>query len=131
GTVSSRLAEARKQLQKRLTRRGIVLSAALTAAALAQTGAAPAVLAATEPAGNLSPAATNLADSVCRDLTLARLKTAVALAMTLTVLLVGAALAAFQYAPTPVSPDAKMPPDPETFVWPAVPFWAPIDEQVL
>lgn len=132
GTVSSRLAEARKQLQARLARRGIALSAALTAAALAQAGAAsaaPAVLAATGPAGNLSSSATNLADGVCRDMALARLKTTVALALTVPMLLVGATLAAFQF--TPVSPDAKMPPDPETFVWPAVPFWAPIDEQIL
>lgn len=40
GTVSSRLAQARKQLQQRLTRRGVVLSAALCAVELSRTAAA-------------------------------------------------------------------------------------------
>ena len=47
GTVSSRLAEARKLLRRRLTRRGISLSAVLTAMALTQgtgRGGVPAVL---------------------------------------------------------------------------------------
>ncbi len=43
GTVASRLARARKQLQDRLTRRGIVLAAALTTVAVA-AGSAPAAL---------------------------------------------------------------------------------------
>ena len=36
GTVSSRVAEARRRLQVRLARRGVALSAALCAASLAQ-----------------------------------------------------------------------------------------------
>lgn len=43
GTVSSRLALARKQLQQRLTRRGVVLSAALCAVELSRTAAAASV----------------------------------------------------------------------------------------
>jgi RNA polymerase sigma factor (sigma-70 family) len=43
GTVSSRLAQARKVLQQRLTRRGVVLSAALCAVELGRGGAAAAV----------------------------------------------------------------------------------------
>jgi RNA polymerase sigma factor (sigma-70 family) len=49
GTVSSRLAEARKRLQQRLTRRGVTLSALLCGTALAQntaTAAIPPLLAA-------------------------------------------------------------------------------------
>src|SRR5204863_8619154 len=46
GTVFGRLAEARKRLQQRLARRGVTLTAALCAGAIAATveGAAPAVL---------------------------------------------------------------------------------------
>lgn len=45
GTVSSRLAQARKLLQDRLTRRGVTLSAALTAATISSTAeTAPAAL---------------------------------------------------------------------------------------
>lgn len=40
GTVSSRLAQARKRLQQRLTRRGVVLSAVLCAVELSRTAAA-------------------------------------------------------------------------------------------
>jgi RNA polymerase sigma-70 factor (ECF subfamily) len=50
GTVSSRLDQARKRLQERLTRRGVTLSAVLAADALsphAATGAVPAALART------------------------------------------------------------------------------------
>jgi RNA polymerase sigma factor (sigma-70 family) len=46
GTVSSRLVRARQQLQQRLARRGVTLSAALSAAALGQAGAAVALPAA-------------------------------------------------------------------------------------
>src|SRR5206468_2627958 len=46
GTVSSRLAQARKLLQSRLARRGVTLSATLTALALTQHTAAAAVPAA-------------------------------------------------------------------------------------
>src|SRR5207302_8588809 len=46
GTVSGRLALARKLLQKRLVRRGVTLSAALTAMALVQNTAAAATPAA-------------------------------------------------------------------------------------
>ncbi len=72
GTVSGRLAEARKQLEKRLARRGVTLSAVLTAGMLAQgtASAAPvALLQATStavlaPLNTLSPAVVALAESV-------------------------------------------------------------------
>jgi RNA polymerase sigma factor (sigma-70 family) len=43
GTVSSRVARARKELQQRLTRRGVMLSAALCAIEVSRTGATAAV----------------------------------------------------------------------------------------
>src|SRR5262249_17523293 len=43
GTLSGRLALARKELRRQLTRRGVALSAALCAAELSRTGAAAAV----------------------------------------------------------------------------------------
>jgi RNA polymerase sigma factor (sigma-70 family) len=45
GTVSGRLARARKQLKARLSRRGVSLSAVLSVGALAQTAAVPAAVA--------------------------------------------------------------------------------------
>ena len=85
GTVSGRLARARKLLQTRLARRGFTLSAALTATALAQNMAwakAPAALAQSTPAGALAPqglslAVRNLADLVQRSMTPSRLRWAI------------------------------------------------------
>ena len=57
GTVSGRLARARKMLQKRLARRGFTLSAALTALALsynAAWAAAPAALLSATPRAALA-----------------------------------------------------------------------------
>ncbi|HEY7155725.1 MAG TPA: sigma-70 family RNA polymerase sigma factor [Gemmataceae bacterium] len=63
-TVSSRLAEARKRLQKRLTRRGVELTALLAAALTTETASAlPAVLL-TKTIGNVvSPAVAALTES--------------------------------------------------------------------
>jgi RNA polymerase sigma factor (sigma-70 family) len=68
GTVSSRLDQARKRLQQRLTRRGVTLSALLGAAALCprgSTAAVPAVLANRTIRGALLYAASKTAAAGC------------------------------------------------------------------
>jgi RNA polymerase sigma factor (sigma-70 family) len=93
GTVTSRLAEARQRLRQRLARRGIVLSAVLTAAALVQRSAAtevPAALAGTTvraaAGGRVSPAVAALVRGTTRALALtpARVGTALLLLVGLT-----------------------------------------------
>jgi RNA polymerase sigma factor (sigma-70 family) len=89
GTLSSRLDHARKQLQRRLARRGVSLSAALAALALTQpAGAAlpPALLAATARAAITGAVPANLwgvIEGVLRTTAVARLKILTALALTL------------------------------------------------
>jgi RNA polymerase sigma factor (sigma-70 family) len=97
GTVSSRLAEARKRLQQRLTRRGVVLSAALCAAALSRSTAtaAPALVSGTvraalsfatgQPAvgGSVSAEALALARGVLRGSVTAPVKVATAVLLAL------------------------------------------------
>jgi RNA polymerase sigma factor (sigma-70 family) len=105
GTVSSRLTEARLRLRQRLARRGVVLTAVLTAAVLAQRSAAgdvPAALAgstvraaaryaagARAALGGVSPAVAALVRGTARTLVLTRARTGTAL-----VLLAGLLLAA-------------------------------------
>jgi RNA polymerase sigma factor (sigma-70 family) len=96
GTVTSRLAEARQRLRQRLARRGIVLTAVLTAAALVQRSAAtevPAALAGTTvraaTGGGVSPAVAALVRGATRALALTPARVGTAL-----LLLAGLALGA-------------------------------------
>ncbi len=139
GTISSRLAQARTLLQSRLARRGVTLSAILTAATLTQnmaSAAAPAALAQTAAqaaftaqAGSLAPAATALADSVLTTLAVGKLKLAV-VALTSLIVLGGTLLAAF--TALQAEPKAKkLDGGAETFLPPPTPILRPIDERIL
>jgi RNA polymerase sigma factor (sigma-70 family) len=110
GTVKSRLSRAREQLRKSLTRRGVVLSAAALAEALAQEGEAallPAALAAaTTTAGrafalgtsdSLSTTTTvTLAEGVLKSMFFTKLKLAAAFMVALALMGLGSQLIARQ-----------------------------------
>jgi len=104
GTVSSRLAEARKRLQARLTRRGVTLSSVLCATALSPTvQAAPVALVAATTEGvllsltgtttaALSAQAVSLANGVMKTLSATVLKVGVLLLLAVASLAVDAGL---------------------------------------
>jgi RNA polymerase sigma factor (sigma-70 family) len=114
GTVSSRLAHARKLLQQRLTRRGLTLSAVLGAAALSEAtspAALPALLVratakaalafrtqAVEAAGAISPRIIALAEGVSKTMTLAKFKSITILVLTVTSLTAAAGVLAQRQA---------------------------------
>jgi RNA polymerase sigma factor (sigma-70 family) len=93
GTVTGRLTEARKLLQRRLGRRGVALSSVLAAATVAQAGAATACAALAEgtvkaalafttqaaTAGLVSAKAAALVEAVAKQLAVTKLKVATAL----------------------------------------------------
>jgi RNA polymerase sigma factor (sigma-70 family) len=122
GTVSSRLAVAKKQLQERLARRGIVLSAVLAAAALAAGRGQASVSAllgeatvraalagaagGTPAAGIVSPRIAALASGVTRALFATRWKIATALLLAAAVVAAGAGLAMHQ-APATQEEEAR------------------------
>jgi RNA polymerase sigma factor (sigma-70 family) len=88
GTVSSRLAQARERLRDRLTRRGVTLSAALTALALSHDTASAALVSTTVRSGlafasgaTVNSAAAALARETLRTLTVKHAKLAVLLLM--------------------------------------------------
>jgi RNA polymerase sigma factor (sigma-70 family) len=100
GTVSSRLAYARKLMQQRLTRRGLTLSAVLGSVAVSESAspaALPALLLrstaksaltfrtqAAEVAGAISPRIIALAEGVSKTMTLAKFKSITILLLTIT-----------------------------------------------
>jgi RNA polymerase sigma factor (sigma-70 family) len=119
GTVCSRVAQARKLLQGRLTRRGVVLSAALTAAELSRstaTAVAPALARSTARAAlafatgeavagdQASAAVAALANGVLRGMVTSRLRVATAALLALG--LAAAAGVAAHQGPAPAPPAA-------------------------
>jgi RNA polymerase sigma factor (sigma-70 family) len=88
GTVSSRLTEARKRLQQRLSRRGVELTALLTATTLTTetASALPAMLLTKAIRGAVSPAVAALADSVPAILGVGKIKLVAALMLAASVL---------------------------------------------
>jgi RNA polymerase sigma factor (sigma-70 family) len=98
GTLSSRLALARERLQQRLTRRGVTLTAALSAAAIAGNDAAALPIArAIAAAGKLpvtvSVQATILAKGVLKSMMLTRMKIGAGLVLLFGSLMAGGAVA--------------------------------------
>jgi RNA polymerase sigma factor (sigma-70 family) len=108
GTVASRVARARKQLESRLRRRGVALPAALTAAALAPTAASAALpvallsavaRGAVAFAGNVpaavSSAAVTLAEGVIQAMFVTKLKMISGVVLVLALVLSGGGLLAY------------------------------------
>ena len=122
GTVSSRLAHARKELQQFLARKGVALTAALTAAGIADNAASacvPPLLAASAlRAARLfasgssvvmeTAKAVQLADSVLRSMTALPWKTATTLLMAVSLAIGGAGMA-YYAEPTEQTPASEFP----------------------
>jgi RNA polymerase sigma factor (sigma-70 family) len=105
GTLSARLTQAKRELERRLGRRGVALPAALTAAALTPEAAVPAslVTATTEgarlfvagqPAGMVSPHVLELTEAVMKTTLLGKLKMSLLVLLAAVLLAAGAGIAA-------------------------------------
>jgi RNA polymerase sigma factor (sigma-70 family) len=123
GTVSSRLAHARKQLQQRLARRGVTLASVLCGtevfpknpavpAGLAQTTirAAGCVLTGQTVAGLLSPGAVTLLEGALKTMVLSKIKVAITVTLAGCLIATGTAALAWQRQPeSSVEPQTAFP----------------------
>lgn len=132
-TVKARLVQARKILKGRLARRGITLSAVLTAVALAQTSAsaAPTLLLPLSMSQTASPASLALAESF-GSMGAAKLTPALAACLVTIATLAAAAAMGLQTMDAPAAGGKAVATGaPETFLAPPTPVIKEHDEQVL
>ncbi len=123
-TLQRRLAQGRKLLRHRLTRRGITLSAALLAPTLGEGGTVPALLsittirmalAFTTGAGGVAVPAVALADTVLRGMAMTRWKIAALVLLVLgTIVGTGVVVRHTAAAPAPGETEAKTPQTPKS-----------------
>jgi RNA polymerase sigma factor (sigma-70 family) len=124
GTVSSRLAQARKLLQRRLARRGVTLSALLCGTALTQSTASavpPMLAAGTVKAGlaftaghaGVPTGSSALAEAVLRAMAVTRVKLGIAFLAALVLAAVAWALRSTAEAPRDVEEQARRGPPPQ------------------
>jgi RNA polymerase sigma factor (sigma-70 family) len=118
GTVSSRLAHARKQLQQRLVRRGVALGSVLSLhelisstqaapAGLAQATAAACLLGLHGETGALSPSVTALMEGALKTMVVSKIKQALALVSAVCLLATGTVALGWQRQPALPAHDAQ------------------------
>jgi RNA polymerase sigma factor (sigma-70 family) len=137
-TIKARFAHAKKLLQARLVRRGITLSAVLTAVALVQNtaSAAPVVLAVTVSSGAIPSApALALAESFVSGMASIKLKASIAVLLAASLIFTGAMVVPFFAGSEALEQEPSkridFGNDPALFVAPPAPVIQAHDEQVL